>query len=74
MPDEQLGLDPTIQGPEGQRYVEITRNGQVERLILTAKIKKQAAIVSRATTCWRAYRDTDETKKPLIIKDSWQYE
>ncbi|KAL8903406.1 MAG: hypothetical protein Q9207_003952 [Kuettlingeria erythrocarpa] len=74
MTDEQLGLDPTIQGPEGERYVEITRKGQVERLILIAKIKKQAAIVSRATTCWRAYQDTDKTKQPLIVKDSWQYE
>ena len=74
MTDEQFGLDPTIQGPEGKRYVEIARDGQVERLILTAKIKKQAAIVSRATTCWRAYCDTDKTKKTLIIKDSWQYE
>ena len=74
MTDEQLGLDPTIQGPEGKRFVEITRDGQVERLVLTAKIKKQAAIVSRATTCWRAYRNTDKTKKPLIVKDSWQYE
>ena len=74
MTDEQLGLDPTIQGSGGQQYVEITRNGQVERLVLTAMIKKQAAIVSRATTCWRAYRDTDHMKKPLIVKDSWQYE
>lgn len=46
MTDEQLGLDPTIQGPEGRRYVEITRDGQVERLIFTAKISKQPAIVS----------------------------
>ena len=74
MTDEQLGLDPTIQGPEGKRYVEITRDGHVERLMLTKQIIKQAAIVSRATTCWRAYRDTDKTKKPLIVKDSWQYE
>ena len=74
MTDEQLGLDPTIQGPERERYVEITRDGQVERLILTKSIKKQAAIVARGTTCWRAYRDTDKTKKPLIVKDSWQYE
>lgn len=29
MTDGQLGLDPTIRGPEGQRYVEITRDGQV---------------------------------------------
>ena len=74
MTDEQLGLDPTVQGPEGKRYVEITRGGQVERLILTKSIKKQAAIVARGTTCWKAYRDTDKTKKPLIVKDSWQYE
>ena len=74
MTEEQLGLDPTVQGPEKKRFVEITRDGQVERLILTANIRKQRAIVSRATTCWRAYRDTDETKKPLIVKDSWQYE
>ncbi|KAL2050313.1 hypothetical protein ABVK25_009421 [Lepraria finkii] len=74
MTDEQLGLDPTVQGPEGKRYIEITRDSQVERLILTKSIKKQAAIVARGTTCWRAYRDTDKTKKPLIVKDSWQYE
>ncbi|KAL9019595.1 MAG: hypothetical protein Q9185_003137 [Variospora sp. 1 TL-2023] len=73
MTDEQLGLDPTVQGPEGKRYVEITRGGQVERLILTKSVKKQAAIVARGTTCWSAYRDTDKTKKPLIVKDSWQY-
>ena len=74
MTEEQLGLDPTIRGPQGQQYVEITRDGQIERFILTKSIKKQAAIVSRATTCWRAYRDTDKTKKPFIVKDSWQYE
>ncbi|KAL9028237.1 MAG: hypothetical protein Q9196_003371 [Gyalolechia fulgens] len=73
MTDEQLGLDPTIQQSEGKQYVEITRDGQVERLILVALIKKQAAIIGRATTCWRAYRDIDKTKKPLIVKDSWQY-
>ena len=51
MTDEQLGLDSTIQGPEGKRYVEIIRDSQVERLVLTKLIKKQAAIVSRAMTC-----------------------
>ena len=74
MTDEQLGLDPTIHGSEGKRSVEITRDGQVERLILTKLIIKKAAIVGRATTCWRAYRDTDKMKKPLIVKDSWQHE
>ncbi|KAL2041528.1 hypothetical protein N7G274_005910 [Stereocaulon virgatum] len=74
MDDEQLGLDPTIQQSDGQRYVNITRNDQIERLILTGEIKRQAAVTGRATTCWRAYSDGDESKKPLVVKDSWQYE
>ena len=74
MDDEQLGLDPTIQQSDGQRYVEITRDDQIERLILTGEIKRQAAVAGRATTCWRAYSDRDESKKPLVVKDSWQYE
>lgn len=74
MNDEQLGLDPTIQQLDDKRYVNITREGQVERLILTKLIKKQAMIVGRATTCWVAYRDGDKSKEPLIVKDSWQYE
>ncbi|MCJ1473154.1 hypothetical protein MMC13_001805 [Lambiella insularis] len=74
MNDEQLGLDPTIQPSDGKRYVEITRSDQVERLILTEEIIKQAVIVGRATTCWKAYRDGDGLKEPLIVKDSWQYE
>jgi len=74
MNDEQLGLDPTIQQSDGKRYLEITRNDKIERLILTEDIKKQAVIVGRATTCWRAYRDGDESEEPLVVKDSWQYE
>ena len=74
MNDKQLGLDPTIQQSDGQRYVEITRDDQVERLIFTGEIKKQAVVAGRATTCWRAYSDGDESKKPLVVKDSWQYE
>ena len=73
MTDEQLGLDPTIQGPKEKRYIEINRDGQVERLILSEMIIKNAAIVSRATTCWKAFSETNKTKKPLIVKDSWQY-
>lgn len=73
MDDKQLGLDPTIQQSDGQRYVEITRDNQIERLILTKEIKKQAVIVGRATTCWRAYCDKDQSKEPLLVKDSWQY-
>ncbi len=74
MNDKQLGLDPTIHQLEGRRYVEVTRNGQIERLMLTQLIKKQAVVAGRATTCWEAYRDGDESKEFLIVKDSWQYE
>jgi hypothetical protein len=74
MNDVQLGLDPTIRQSDSKCYVEITRNDQIERLILTRLIKKQAMIAGRATTCWKAYRDGDKSKESLIIKDSWQYE
>lgn len=74
MNNKQLGLDPTIQQSDGQRYVEITRDDQVERLILTKEIRKQAVVVGRATTCWRAYFGKGQSKEPLVIKDSWQYE
>jgi len=74
MNDKQLGVDPSIQQLDGKPYVEITRNGEIERLILTQLIKRQAVIAGRATTCWKAYRDGDESKESLIVKDSWQYE
>lgn len=30
-------------------------------------------MAGRATTCWKAYRERDELRQPLVIKDSWQY-
>lgn len=45
--------------------MEITRDDQVERLVLTEEIRKQVAITGRATTCWRVYYDGE---------DSLQYE
>ena len=73
MDSEQLGLDPTIGRLNGDEFVEIVRTHQNERLILTNVLRKQAVIVGRATTCWRAYREGDLKKQPLIVKDSWQY-
>ena len=73
MDDEQLGFDPTVHLSDGQKYIEIVRDGHPERLILTEVLKKQAVIAGRATTCWKAYREGDDSKKPLIVKDSWQY-
>jgi hypothetical protein len=74
MDDEQLGFDPTIKQSDGKRYIEITRNDQVERLVLVENIRRHGAIVGRATTCWKAYREGDESRELLIVKDSWQYE
>ena len=70
MNDKQLGLGPTIRQSNGKRYVEVTRNGEIERLVLTNIIKKQAMIDGRTTACWKAYRDGDESTS-LIVKDSW---
>ena len=53
--------------------MEVTRNGEIERFVLTNLIKKQAMNDGRAATCWKAYRDGDESNT-LIVKDSWQYE
>ena len=73
MDEEQLGFDPTIFKANGKRYIDITRNGQKERLVLDELIKRTSCVAGRATTCWKAYREDDGSKRPLVIKDSWQY-
>lgn len=35
-------------------------------------VKRAPCIAGRATTCGKAYREGDESKVPLVIKDSWQ--
>jgi hypothetical protein len=71
MSDECLGFDPTIISSEGRRYIEIERNGQTERLVIDRLMSRAPCVAGRATTCWEAHRDGDDT--PLVIKDSWQY-
>ncbi|PNP50183.1 hypothetical protein THARTR1_09172 [Trichoderma harzianum] len=75
MSNEQLGYDPTIVKSGPQRYIEVHRDGQTERLILDQLIFRQPCIVGRATTCWKAHRNGDdgETRQIFVIKDSWQY-
>ncbi|EHK17632.1 uncharacterized protein TRIVIDRAFT_214149 [Trichoderma virens Gv29-8] len=75
MNDEQLGYDPTIIKSGTQQYIEVRHDGQAERFILDKLIFRQACIVGRATTCWKAHHDEDdgEVKKVYVIKDSWQY-
>lgn len=70
---KQLGFDPSILESDGKRYIEIVRNHQKERLLLIKVLKRHASVAGRATTCWKAYCEGDESKRPLVIKDSWQY-
>ena len=70
MNDRQLGLDPMIQQSDDKYSLEIIRKDKTEQLNLTKLIKKQALIVDRSTTCWKAYRDGDNPKTPIIVKDS----
>jgi hypothetical protein len=69
----QLGFDPTILEADGERYIEIMRDGCRERLVLDETMKRAGCVAGRATTCWRAHCAVDDTKSPLVIKDSWQY-
>lgn len=73
MNDEQLGFDPTIRSSEGKRFIEIVRDGHPERLILDGLMKRAPCVAGRATTCWKAHCEGDESKTPLVIKDLWQY-
>ena len=70
---EQLGFNPTIITAGDKRYIEIKRDNHIERLIINQGISRVRCIAGRATTCWKAYREGDETRAPLVIKDSWQY-
>lgn len=73
MNKEQLGFDPTILLSGGKRYIEIVRNDRRECLIIDGLMKRAPCVAGRATTCWKAHRVGDESQKPLVIKDSWQY-
>ncbi|KAK0726803.1 hypothetical protein B0T26DRAFT_638800 [Lasiosphaeria miniovina] len=72
MSEEELGFDPTFTAANGQRFIEIERNGSKERLIIDEVMQRARCVAGRATTCWRAHRE-GMPQMPLIIKDSWQY-
>ncbi|KAL8650153.1 MAG: hypothetical protein Q9210_003989 [Variospora velana] len=73
MNEEQLGFDPTFLESDGMRYIEILRNDQQERLVIDQLMKRAPCVAGRATTCWRAHREGDQSRMPLVIKDSWQF-
>lgn len=72
MSEEELGFDPTIMTANNQRFIEIERDGSIERIIIDEVMKRAPCVSGRATTCWKAHRDND-IRTPLVIKDSWQY-
>lgn len=71
MNEDGLGFDPTIITSGSERYIEIERDGQTQRLIIDEVITRAPCIAGRATTCWKAHRKEDP-QTPLVIKDSWQ--
>ncbi|KAK0704195.1 hypothetical protein B0T21DRAFT_397094 [Apiosordaria backusii] len=72
MNEEELGFDPTFTTANGQRFIEIERNGSKERLIIDEVMQRARCVAGRATTCWKAHRE-GQPQIPLVIKDSWQY-
>lgn len=74
MSEEQLGFDPTIYHENEKRWIDITRNGSPERLFIEKEVRKHPAIIGRATSCWKAYKDEGGVRTRLVVKDSWQYE
>ncbi|KAH6881086.1 serine/threonine-protein kinase Sgk2 [Thelonectria olida] len=72
MNEDGLGFDPTIITSDGERYIEIERDGQTQRIIIDKVMKRAPCIAGRATTCWKAHCKEDP-QIPLVIKDSWQY-
>lgn len=71
MTEKELGFDPTIQKNKGGRYIEITPDGQPERIHLEEVIMRQRCVAGRATACWKAYRDGNKSKPSFAVKDSW---
>ncbi|KAL7796518.1 serine/threonine-protein kinase Sgk2 [Trichoderma ceciliae] len=71
MKEKDLGFDPTITTSGDKRYLDIERDGCIERLVIDGVIRRAPCIAGRATTCWKAYSETSPSI-PLVIKDSWQ--
>ena len=72
MDEEELGFDPTIITANGERFIEIKRNGSTKRIIIDGVVQRARCIAGRATTCWKTHHEEDP-QTPFVIKDSWQY-
>jgi hypothetical protein len=72
MTEEELGYDTTISKDGEQRYIPVVRDGIKERFIIEGMIHRQASIIGRGTTCWKAKLEGSDGM--FVVKDSWQYE
>ncbi|KAF6796951.1 hypothetical protein CSOJ01_13092 [Colletotrichum sojae] len=72
MNEEALGFDPTIKVSDGDRFINIKRNGSTERIVIDGVILRARCVAGRAATCWKAHPE-GHPETPLVIKDSWQY-
>ncbi|KAI1322072.1 hypothetical protein F5Y16DRAFT_413488 [Xylariaceae sp. FL0255] len=57
MSEEELGFNLTIMTANGQRFMEIERNGSTERLVINKVMRRTRCIAGRATICWKAHRE-----------------
>lgn len=72
MSEEELGFDPTILTANGERFIDIERDGLTERIVIDKVMQRARCIAGRATTCWKAHPE-GYPQRSLVIKDSWQY-
>ena len=50
MNNKQLRFDPTFKTFDGERYIEIERDGKTKRIIIDAIMKRAPCVAGRATT------------------------
>ncbi|KAF2003266.1 hypothetical protein P154DRAFT_101114 [Amniculicola lignicola CBS 123094] len=51
----------------GNWYIEIKLKNKRERLIIDKVMKRAPCIAGWATTFWRAYREGDKSRTPLVV-------
>lgn len=73
MNGKQLGFDLTILKAEGRQYIEMERNGQLERLVIDKMTKWAPCTAGQAKIYWKAHREGDDFQTPLVFKDSLQF-
>jgi hypothetical protein len=72
MRDDELGFDPSIVRGGKERYIPVVRDGVEERFFIENAMYREACILVRATTCWKAMGQDNTIS--FVIKDSWQYD